>query len=170
MNSITRILLTLCLMAAFLSETVADTLTVRSLFTEMPDSVIPYLTRTNRLDFLDFMDSNMKAEVTNELAGKSVMTALADDSLTIRLNEACTVRMLLLPTLEPVDSSRHVIVLVRSYRLADKATESDVSCYSLRWRQLDTLPAMRDDDRKRLSDAVKASNILKYYIEFLNKD
>ena len=50
---------------------VADTLTIRSLFTEMPDAVIPYLTKTNRLDFIDFMDSNMKAEVNNELEGKS---------------------------------------------------------------------------------------------------
>ena len=49
----------------------ADTVNLRNLFVEMPDTVIPYLSRNNRLDFVDFMDSNMKAEVTNALGGKS---------------------------------------------------------------------------------------------------
>ena len=73
----------------------SDSLNVRKLFAEMPDSVIPYLTKNNRLDLIDFMDSNMKAEVTNELGGKSLMTALTDDSLSLRLNDACQIQLML---------------------------------------------------------------------------
>ena len=36
---------------------------LRSLFVAMPDSVLPLLTKTNRMDCIDFLDSNMKAEV-----------------------------------------------------------------------------------------------------------
>ena len=37
-------------------------------FIHMPDSICPLLTAVNRADFIDFMDSRMKAEVTNRLA------------------------------------------------------------------------------------------------------
>ena len=168
--NITKRLFTIGCMAVSTMLAVADTLTIRSLFTEMPDAIIPYLTKTNRLDFIDFMDSNMKAEVNNELEGKSLMTALGDDSLTIRLNDACTVKMLLLPTLEPVDSSRHVIVLVRSLSLEDRVVENDVAYYTVRWRQLKTLPAMSADDKKRVTEIVEPSNILNFFKGKLNKE
>ena len=163
-------LLTFVFMATSTMLAVADTLTLRSLFKEMPDSVIPYLTRTNRLDFIDFMDSNMKAEVTNELGGKSQMTALSDDSLTIRLNDACTVSMFLLPVTEPADSSLQVIVMVRSFCLESKATENDIAYYTVRWRQLQSVPAMKADDKKRIFENIKSSNILNYFKEKLNKE
>ncbi|MBR6998224.1 MAG: DUF3256 family protein, partial [Prevotella sp.] len=39
------------------------------LFKAMPDSLMPYLTKNNRLDMIDFMEANMKAEITNQLEG-----------------------------------------------------------------------------------------------------
>lgn len=160
----------LLLSLLFVGKVSAQQLTMRQVFRAMPDSIVPYLNENNRLDFIDFMDSNMKAEVNNELEGKSLMTALGDDSLTIRLNDACTVKMLLLPTLEPVDSSRHVIVLVRSLSLEDQVVENDVAYYTVRWRQLKTLPAMSADDKKRVTKIVEPSNILNFFKGKLNKE
>ena len=74
----------------------ADSLTIKTVFMEMPDSILPYLSRNNCLDFVDFVASGMKAQVDNELGGKSVMTALTDDSLSIQLNAVSKVDMLLL--------------------------------------------------------------------------
>ena len=54
----------------------------------MPDSIIPLLSLNNRLDFVDYIDSKMKAEVTNQLGGKSEMTTLTDDFAHIRVS-AC---------------------------------------------------------------------------------
>ena len=166
----TRLLALGLWLLAFTSQASAQDLKISEVFKQMPDSLMPYLTANNRLDFIDFMDSNMKAEVNNELEGKSLMTALGDDSLTIRLNDACTVKMLLLPTLEPVDSSRHVIVLVRSLSLEDQVVENDVAYYTVRWRQLKTLPAMSADDKKRVTEIVEPSNILNFFKEKLNKE
>ena len=45
-------------------------------FTNMPDSICPLLTAVNRADFIDFLESKMKAEVTNRLGGKSEMTQI----------------------------------------------------------------------------------------------
>ena len=34
---------------------------VRKAFVDMPDSILPILTKVNRADCIDFLDSNMKA-------------------------------------------------------------------------------------------------------------
>ena len=159
-----------CFMAAVSFVSVADTLTVRQLFTEMPDTIIPYLSKNNRLDFLDFMDSNMKAEVTNELGGKSLMTALTDDSITIRLNEACHIDLLLLSTNQPVDSCNQVICLLRTVGLENENHETDVEYYSVRWRRLTDEPQLLPSDKKRLFANMKKQNIVEYLLDKLNKD
>ena len=48
----------------------------KTCFTNMPDSLSPLLTAVNRADFIDFLESKMKAEVTNRFGGKSEMTEL----------------------------------------------------------------------------------------------
>ena len=54
----------------------AQHLTIRDVFKSMPDSLMPYLSNNNRLDFIDFMDSNMKAEVKNQFGGNSIMAEI----------------------------------------------------------------------------------------------
>ena len=63
MRLLYRHLITLTLVVFSALMVKAENLTVKTLFAEMPDEVIPYLTKTNRLDCIDFMESNMKAEV-----------------------------------------------------------------------------------------------------------
>ena len=46
---------------------------------DMPDSIMPLLTKNDRLDFIDYLASNMKAEVTNRLGGKSEMTTISNN-------------------------------------------------------------------------------------------
>jgi DNA primase len=48
----------------FISNTFAQNM--RELVRTMPDSILTLLTRNDRLDFIDYLDSNMKAEVTNK--------------------------------------------------------------------------------------------------------
>ncbi|MCR4582600.1 MAG: DUF3256 family protein [Prevotella sp.] len=75
----------------------ADTrVLMRDVFREMPDSIFVYLTANNRLDCIDFLDSHMKAEVTNRMGGKSELLAMTDDSLSLRLSPGLLVSMLLL--------------------------------------------------------------------------
>jgi hypothetical protein len=160
------VILVLALVAAVAT---ADTLTIRGLFTEMPDSIIPYLSRNNRLDFIDFMDSKMKAEVTNDFGGKSLMTALSDDSLSIRLNEACRLNILLLTVTQPVDSSNQVIALVQTIGREGEGEDTNVEFYSVRWRQLQNKPILTADGEERIKSYLNTSNILKIITEKLNK-
>ena len=107
---------------------------IKDVFKQMPDSLMPYLTQNNRLDFIDFMESNMKAEVSNLTGGTSEMTALTDDSLSIRMSEALRVDMLLLDLDEPVDSIRQVIVFVETFLADSVYGESVCKTYSVDWQ------------------------------------
>ena len=74
----------------------AQDVTMREVFRQMPDSLLPYLSENNRLDFIDFMDSKMNAEVSNALGGKSWMLKLTDNYAAVLLSEASTMEMCLL--------------------------------------------------------------------------
>ena len=109
------------------------------LFKEMPDSLFPYLTTNNRLDMIDFMEAKMKAEVTNLLEGKSEMTALTADSLSIRMSNVLRVDMTVMDVAEPVDSSTQVIRVVRTYRINENQTERIADVYSAVWRKISSV-------------------------------
>lgn len=114
----------------------AAQVTMRDVFKQMPDSIVPYLVENNRLDFIDFIDSDMAAEVTNGLVGKSVLQKLTDAYLQMALTEASSLSMKLLDVTEPVDSAQQVICLVRTY--GTDLQESQISFYSVKWNQLPT--------------------------------
>lgn len=76
-----------------LSSAPSSAQTLRQAFASMPDSLMPTLTKNNRLDMMDFVDAKMKAVVTNKLGGESLMTCLTSDSLCVRLSDALTVEM-----------------------------------------------------------------------------
>ena len=67
---------TVSILLLAIAATVACAADLRTLFVDMPDSVIPTLTRSERLDFLDYMDSGMKAVVKNRLGGESEMRSM----------------------------------------------------------------------------------------------
>ena len=65
----------LCLACAWMCSLQAQE--AKTFFKNMPDSLSPLLTAVNRADCIDFLESKMKAEVTNRFGGKSEMTELA---------------------------------------------------------------------------------------------
>lgn len=170
-----RKLFLLCLMAIMsvaAHAADADTLSLRTLFREMPDSILPYLSRNNRLDMIDFMDSNMKAEVTNNFGGKTLMTHLSDSLLSIQLNEACKVELLLLTAAHDApDGCRSVLAVLRTVGIENGIRESDEPVfYSVKWNRIEPRPNLVKEDNQRLSARLVKLNIVNYINKMLNKD
>ena len=140
---------------------------ITDVFKQMPDSLMPYLSANNRLDFIDFMDSNMKAEVTNQTGGTSEMTALTDDSLSIRMSDALRVDMLLFDLDEPVDTIRQVIVFVETFLSDSIYGESVSKTFSLDWQPVTKDIPFNEAQRKRL-EPLNLQNILKWSEDKLN--
>lgn len=107
---------------------VAQRPNVREVFKAMPDSLIPYLTTNNRLDLIDFIDANMKSEVSNQLEGLTQMLVLTDDSLSLKLNDVVMLDL----CLEPVDTGT-VICLRKTYKVSDRQEQISEERFTLDW-------------------------------------
>ena len=154
-------------MALSLSASAGDGITLRDVFRQMPDSLMPTLTQNNRLDFLDFLDAGMKAEVKNRLGGISVMTALTADSLSLQVSPALRVDMLLLSLAEPIDSMNQVVVVGETFLADSVYGETAVRYFSTDWKLIPT-PPLSEIQQKRI-DGLKLQTILKWDNDVLNK-
>ena len=141
---------------------------LRDLFRQMPDSLMPYLSQNNRLDFIDFVDSNMKAEVKNMLGGTSEMTSLSADSLSIRMSESLPVHLFLLNTASAADSCRQVICLLQTFGTDSISQETTAGFYTVGWERLPKAPLLSPSDQKRI-DRLNVQTILKRDDEILKK-
>ena len=54
---------------------------MRDVFAQLPDSVLPLLTKNNRLDCIDFIENNMEARVKNRFNDHVVLEALTDEEI-----------------------------------------------------------------------------------------
>lgn len=146
------------MMATTFSQASAQSVQLRDVFKEMPDSLMPYLSKNNRLDFIDFLDSGMKAEVKNALGGTSQMLSLADDSLSIQMNESLHIDML------AMDS---IVVMIETFMVDSVYGESKVHYYTTQWVPIDQ-PVLSEAQKQRISRH-ELLNIVKRDDELLNK-
>lgn len=104
--------------------------TAKDLFLQLPDSLCPLLSANNRADCIDFLESKMRAVVTNRLDGSSEMTRLTNDYIHLRLTPQSSWEMKLLPA---PDSTVMICVVQTVYGLA---ADSRLTMYSPDWSPL----------------------------------
>lgn len=101
-------------------------------FRTMPDSIVRLLTNNDRMDLLDFAESNMTAKVTNRLDGKSTLNILTDDYLHLTVTTLSSLQMRLFP----LSDGRQAVVVVKT--VAGPAKDSVLKIYTADWsEQLD---------------------------------
>lgn len=100
----------------------------------MPDSVMPLLTKNDRLDFIDFYDAQMAAVVTNRMEGKSRMDTLTDDFVHIAYTNVSDIAMKLLP----INDSTDVLCMVTTVKAA--VSDSRIAFFDAQWKPLDVKP------------------------------
>ena len=140
------------LFALITGQVSAQDMLIRNVFRQMPDSIMPYLSQNNRLDFIDFLDSDMKAEV----------------SLSIRMNESLRTDLLLMKLAQPIDSMTQIVVMIETFLVDSIYGESRVNYYSTEWKPLAFEPELTEVQRKRI-DNHRLQNIVKKDDEVLNK-
>lgn len=102
---------------------------MKSVFIAMPDSITPLLTKVNKEDCVDFLDSNMKAEVKNRFDGTAEMKVLTEDYVLVQTSEIGTLEMKLLP----VNDSTKVVCMVKT--VCASACDSEIRFYTSDWKQ-----------------------------------
>lgn len=71
---------------------------MRDVFASMPDSVLPMVSKNNRLDCIDFIENNMEAKVRNKLDEYVTLEALTADYARFRTSAVSLMELKLLPT------------------------------------------------------------------------
>ena len=110
---------------------------MKTVFIAMPDSIIPLLTKVNREDCVDFLDSNMKAQVKNRFDNQAELKMLTEDYLQMQFTEVSTLEMKLLP----LNDSVKVICFVKT--LCASVCDSEVRFYTTDWQEADASKYMR---------------------------
>lgn len=114
-----------CLFGAFAGQA-QD---MKSVFLAMPDSMTPLLTKVNKEDCIDFLASDMKAEVMNRFNNPAEMKVLTEDYVLMKTSAIGTLEMKLLP----VNDSTKVVCMVKT--VCSSACDSEVHFYTSDWKQ-----------------------------------
>jgi hypothetical protein len=134
----------------------------KELFIPMPDSLMPLLTPVNRADFVDFLDSNMRAQVKNAFGNISEMTDLSPDYIRLQLTSHNTWQMKVLA----VDSTTKVICTVAT--ACAPVCDSYIRFFTTDWKPLPVrtylpLPPKADDSYPmRRGDLSKTGHTLAF--------
>lgn len=127
----------------FFSLTSLQAQEAKTLFVNMPDSLSPLLTKVNRADCVDFLESKMKAQVENRFGKKSEMTELGKDFIRMQMSPQATWQMKVLA----LNDTTNVICTVAT--ACAPACDSSIRFYTTDWKPLTespfiTLPVMAD--------------------------
>ena len=144
-------------------------LSIREVFKQMPTSLLPTLSENNRLDMIDFIDSKLKAEVDNIFGGKSEMTALSDDSISIRVSDALRITILLLKPSQSLDNINQIICMVQTFGTDSLSLSTNVDFYTNKWVKTDHAPLLSEVDKKRIK-TLDLQTIVNWSRETLKKD
>lgn len=137
-------LINILFVAILLFAAKAEAQNMRTIFLEMPDSILPLLTSTNRADCVDFLEAGMKAEVTNLLDGRSSLQKLTPDYLKMKTTSHSEMQMKLLPR----SGGDTIICMINTVRA--EAADSRIRFYDKEWKELKpttkffTAPAIKE--------------------------
>lgn len=115
----------------------------KTLFVNIPDSLTPLLTKVNREDCIDFLESKMKAQVENRFGKKSEMTELGTDYVRMQMSPQTSWQMKVLV----LSDTTKVVCLVST--ACAPACDSSLRFYTTDWKpladsQFISLPVMSD--------------------------
>ncbi len=106
---------------------------MRDVFAELPDSVLPYMSRNNRLDCIDFIENGIEARVKNRFDQHVVLDTLTEDYLRMQTSTSAYVEMKLVP------QGNDTAICV-NYTYMGTTPDSEVRLYSKDWAMLRSLP------------------------------
>lgn len=123
--------------------------TMADVFRAMPDSLLPSLTKNNRLDLIDFREAKMMAAVTDRLDTQATLDTLTDRFLHLTMDKTVRVDMRLLPCHTALPDTADCLVLVVT-GFGEPAVESKASLYTSKWHAVELPPIVNEQVKGRL--------------------
>ena len=129
--------------------------TIADFFASEPGNVFPLLTRTNRLDLVDYYNSGQTVAVPNNLGGTSQLEALDSAYLKLQTSGSKVVEMRMLTT-----GSRDTVMVVIETVLTP-VPDSKLTLWNSQWQMLRTdkhfkMPGIDDFIVKKMPSELRA--------------
>lgn len=121
--------LLLTLISALFTLTAAAQLTAAGAFTAAPADLFPLLDKNTRLDMVDYYNSGLATPSANRLQGRSTITSLTPATLTVKITDASSAQIALLPA-----GKDTIIAVVNT--VATPGLDSTLKLYDTSWQQL----------------------------------
>ncbi|MBR1681945.1 MAG: DUF3256 family protein [Bacteroidaceae bacterium] len=126
----------------------AQPIAMRDVFAAMPDSILPMVTKNNRLDCIDFIENHMEARVRNKADEYVTLEALTADYARFRTSALAVLEMKLLP----VSDSTAVLCLVTTIQTGEEGTSRRLEDSQIRFLASDWSPLPTPVPFERLAD------------------
>ncbi|MDE6324014.1 MAG: DUF3256 family protein [Paramuribaculum sp.] len=101
-------------------------LTATQAFSTVPRKVLPLFDDNARLDMIDYFNSNMSNTTENTYGGRSRITSLSPEQMTVKLTDASDCQIAILP-----DGKNGLIAMITT--IASPTPDSRMSVYSSDW-------------------------------------
>ena len=106
----------------------ASALTASEAFIAAPRSVITLLDKNERMDMVDYFNAGVARPDSKAKDGTSVVAAMTDETITVKMSDASTLEISVLPASQPIVM---VITTVKT-----PAADSSIAFYSANWKPL----------------------------------
>lgn len=123
----------------------ADTISLRRAFIDFPSPALDLLTRSMRLDMLDYYEADSIYRAKNALEGLSSLDTVATDYLRLRITPASTLQLKLLP----LKKGGEIVMAIYTAGGEGQAADSEIRFYDA---SLTELPRDRHMKYPRLKD------------------
>ncbi|MCM1348228.1 MAG: DUF3256 family protein [Firmicutes bacterium] len=125
MNTIRKLMAT-ALLTALAALGASAQKTATEAFSTAPRKVMPMLDESTRLDMIDYYNANMDTPSENAYGGKSRITSMSPEQLTVQMTDATRVQIIVLP-----DGKQGLIGVITT--VASPTPDSRLSVYSGDW-------------------------------------
>lgn len=125
--------------------------TMKEVWSAMPDSVMPLLSRNNRLDCVDYWEAGQQGDVKNRLEGKVSILFMNEDSLAVADTESSSYEM----KLKKGERGDLLSITVRRVVKTGDITDWTERIYSPSWRLLKEYAAPKDSFENSLMKGAK---------------
>ena len=148
-------LFSIFLLSVALLPLTGEARTIADFFGSEPGNIFPLLTRTNRLDMVDYYNSGQKVAQQNNLAGISQLIELDNDYLKVQTSPSRTVEMRLLVT------GKHDTTIVVIETVMTQVPDSRLTLWNEKWQMLRTdrhfkMPTLDDFIVRKMSSDLRA--------------
>lgn len=121
----------LLVLVTMLSSFTCSARSMEEIWADVPDSLIPYIDKTHRLEMTDFINMGLKGDVDNIMGSKSVMDTVTGNYIHVTLSEASTLQIKKFA----IDVNDSILCVVRTWSAPE--SESSVFFYDQQWHRLD---------------------------------